>query len=153
MVGAGLRSFESVLPQNGTCAGLLAQRLHWQRCRRVAPAALVWLGAAIGAWAQSPSEQVTGPSQATTVPLSGRSAGGGSVSATQTTNPGGVNSIDSSSSTVTVTPPYNGSTPSGPASAEEVPLTLAKALELGFRYNLGSVQQPNAVLQAKGNAR
>ncbi len=149
-----MRLLESALPQNGICTGRAAQQLRWRRCGRVVPAGLLWLGAlwlgANGAWAQSPSEQVTGPTQATTVPISGRSAGGGAVTATQTTNPGGVNSITSSTSTVNIAPPYNGSTPSGPASAVEVPLTLAQALELGFKYNLGAVQQPNSVLQARG---
>ncbi len=94
-----------------------------------------------------------GPSTSVQVPLSGRSSsgGGGDVSVSQgTTNSGGGNTVNSINSSVTVTPPYTGSTPVGKASGQSIALTLSDALARGLRYNLGSIEQSNAVLQAQG---
>ncbi len=87
------------------------------------------------------------------VPLSGRpsTGGGGTVSITQaTTNSGGGNTVNTINSSVSVMAPYNGSTPVGKASGQTLALTLPNALALGLRYNLGAVEQSNAVLQAQG---
>ena len=94
---------------------------------------------------------VMGPTSAVQLPLSGSSAQAGGVSVTQgTASAGGGNSVDSINSTVTVTPPYSGSVPTGKASGQTLALTLANALALGLRYNLGAIEQADAVQQAKG---
>lgn len=115
--------------------------------------------AATGMWpssracAQSPASTVMGPTMSVQVPLSGRSStgGGGDVSVSQrTTNAGGGNSVNSINSSITVTTPYAGSTPVGKVSSQPLALTLSNALALGLRYNLGAIEQSNAVLQAQG---
>lgn len=105
--------------------------------------------------AQSPSEQVTGPTSATAVPLSGPGAqSGGAVTVMQgTTNAGGGNTVNSIQSSVTVQPPYNGSAPTGKASDTVLPLTLDEALTRGLRYNLGALEQSASVEQAQGQQR
>ncbi len=105
-----------------------------------------------GLRAQSPSEQVTGPTSATPVPLSGQSAAsGGAVAVTQgTTNAGGGNTVNSIQSTVTVMTPYNGSAAEGKATAETLALTLDDALKRGLRLNLGALEQSAAVQGAQG---
>ena len=102
--------------------------------------------------AQSPSEQVTGPTSATQVPLSGSAVqSGGAVTVVQgTTNAGGGNTVNSIQSTVSVLPPYNGSTPGGPVSGELLSLTLDEALKRGMRFNLGGIEQDASVQQAEG---
>ena len=102
--------------------------------------------------AQSPSEQVTGPTSATPVPLSGQGAQSGStVMVTQgTTNAGGGNTVDTIQSSVSVMTPYNGSAAEGKATNETLPLTLDEALKRGLRLNLGALEQSAAVQQAQG---
>lgn len=100
--------------------------------------------------AQSPASTVMGPTSATQQPLSAQQGQGG-VSVTQSTASssagGGVNSINS---TVNVMPPYSGSVANGKASDHALALTLADALALGLRYNLGAIEQTDAVQQAEG---
>lgn len=102
--------------------------------------------------AQSPSEQVTGPTSAIQVPLSGLSAtGAGAVAVTQgTTNAGGGNTVVSIQSSVGVQQPYNGSAAEGKASGQLLSLTLKDALDRGMHFNLGAIEQSNAVQQAQG---
>ena len=110
------------------------------------------IAAPLAMQAQSPSEMVTGPTSATSVPLSGQSAqSAGAVSVTQgTTNAGGGNTVNEIQSTVTLQAPYNGSTAEGKASADTLPLTLDDALKRGMRLNLGAIEQSTAVQQAQG---
>lgn len=102
--------------------------------------------------AQSPASTVIGPTTAAQVPLSGMQAQqAGAVSVTQNpTGSGGANNVNSLNSTVVVQPPYSGSVPSGKATGHDLALTLANALALGLRYNLGAIEQSNMVLQAEG---
>ncbi len=102
--------------------------------------------------AQSPSTTVTGPTPATPVPLSAPTASAsGSVSVMQaTSNAASGSTVNTVNTTVTVLPPYSGSTPSGEASSAALSLTLDHALAMGMKFNLGAVNQSNAVLQAKG---
>ncbi len=94
---------------------------------------------------------VAGPTSAVQLPLSGGGSQAGGVSVTQSpTGGGGGNSIDSITSTVTVMPPYSGSVPTGKASDRTLALSLANALALGLRYNLGAIEQADAVAQAQG---
>jgi hypothetical protein len=101
--------------------------------------------------AQSPSQMITGPSSTAPLPQSGRNGISNPVSVTQsTTNAGGGNTVNVINSSVIAQSPYNGSTPSGTATNREIPLTLARALMLGLRLNLGGIDQAQSVLQAKG---
>ncbi len=94
---------------------------------------------------------IANPSSATQLPLSGRSAGGGSVSTQQSiTNSGGTNSVNVLNSTVSPSGAYAGSIPNGRPIDTSRPLTLDDALALGMRNNLGPISQNNAVLQARG---
>ncbi len=117
---------------------------------RWAAALLGILPFAVAATAQSPSEQVTGPTSAAAVPLSGQAQSGSVVVTQGTTNSGGSNTVNTINSSVNVLPPYTGSTPGGKATGDVLPLTLGNALALGLRYNLGAIQQSNTVLQSQG---
>lgn len=106
---------------------------------------------AISARAQTPSEQVSGPSRPTQLPLSGATTPGDAVSVTQQTSaasaPGSSNVI---TSTINVRPPLAGSVPNGVAGKDVLSLTLNQALALGLRANLGAVEQNAAIQQAEG---
>ena len=122
------------------------------------PGARIWLAAgllfvtpAIVAVAQSPSQLTTGPSAVSQVPLSGRSTQPASVSVTQrTTNVGGGNSVNVVDSAVSVQAPFSGSTADGTSTGEVLSLTLHEALVRGLRFNLGTISQGAAVMQAQG---
>ena len=95
--------------------------------------------AAIGVAAQ-------GPSHATALPLSGRSAQNGAVQAQQVASPsGGTNTISSS---IQVTGNFSGSVPGAP-DADLAKLTLADALKLGLKNNLGTISSNNSVRAAR----
>ena len=102
--------------------------------------------------AQSPASMVTAPSTATQLPLSGQQGqGSAAVSIMQdTTTAGGANNVNSINTTISIMPPYTGSVPSGKISDRAVALTLANALALGLRYNLGTIEQNNSVQLAEG---
>ena len=85
------------------------------------------------------------------IPLSGRSAQGGSVNATQTAVPGTTSSVNTLNTTVQVQGPYQGSALSDkPFSGT---LGLRGAVERGLEYNLGAVGLNAAVRQAAGQTR
>ena len=110
------------------------------------------LAGAVCAGAQSASEMPVAPTRALQLPLSGRPVQPESPSVTQRTAPGGgsngsVNVIDSS---VTVPAPYNGSVASGTVTGTALELTLAQALAMGLRSNLGALTQSAAEQQAQG---
>lgn len=119
-----------------------------------------WIGLAAGllfatpatvAVAQTASQMTTGPSAASPVPLSGRSSQPGSVSITQrTTNVGGGNSVNVVDSTVDVQSSFSGSTAGGTSTGGVYALTLHEALARGLRFNLGTISQDTAVMQAQG---
>ena len=112
--------------------------------------ALVILGHA-ALRAQTPTEQITGPTSTTQLPLSGQGAQSGQVMVTQgTTNSGGGNTVNSITTSVTVQMPYNGSAAQGKATGEVLTLTLEEALKRGLRFNLGALEQEASVQQAKG---
>lgn len=100
---------------------------------------------------QSASETPINPTRAVQLPLSGRNSQAGQVMTTQqTTNAGGGNSVVSVDATVTVPPPYNGSAAAGKATQEVLPLTLAEALRIAFKANLGALSQSAMEEQARG---
>jgi outer membrane protein TolC len=115
---------------------------------------MVMLGAAVcsAAEGQSPSEMVTGPTRPTQVPLSGRESGsGGTVSVTQrTTNSGGGNTVNVINSSVTAQSPYDGSVPAPKLTDGVLSLTLADALSMGLRENLGALTESASIQQAQG---
>jgi outer membrane protein TolC len=102
---------------------------------------------------QAPAQQSGGspPSNATQLPLSGRTGQTGSVTTNQSTvNAGGASSVNLINSTVNVQGPYSGSIQNGKATSTPVSLTLAEAIGKGLQYNLGNVTSANGILQAQG---
>ena len=117
---------------------------------------LCLLGAALCArlcaGAQTASEMQVIPTRPLQLPLSGRPMPSGQVSVSQRTAAGGGSngSVDVIDSSVTVTAPYNGSVPAGPATGGELQLTLEQALAMGLRTNLGALSQSASEQQARG---
>ncbi len=93
-----------------------------------------------------------GSSQAAQLPLSGRSAQGGSAVATQTAVPGTTTSVNTLNSSVQVQGPFTGSTTAG-ATAFSGKLTLAEAVQRALAHNMGVAGLANAVRQAQGQER
>jgi len=95
----------------------------------------------------------TGPTegaQANPLPLSGRSGQTGSVRATQLPVPGTTTSVNTINPTVLVQGPYGGSA-QGPGNAlRSGMLSFREAIHRGLEYNLGAVDQMQAVRQAHG---
>ncbi|MBE7181145.1 MAG: TolC family protein, partial [Terriglobus roseus] len=115
-----------------------------------------WLWAALltttsVALAQTPTQQITGPTRPQPVPLSGRATPDNPVTATQQTAPasapGDVNVLQS---TVVVQGPYAGSRPEDKLAPGTLPLTLDAALKMALRNNLGRLSQDAGVQQAEG---
>jgi len=103
------------------------------------------------------SAQVSAPppptSQANALPLSGRSAQGGGVIASESPVPSTTTSVNTLNPTVSVQCAYGGSAISTAQLPVSGKLSLAEALHPGMRYNLGAVGMVQAVLQARGQAR
>jgi outer membrane protein TolC len=102
---------------------------------------------ATGAFAQG----AAGPaSQATPLPLSGRTAQGGSVLATQTAVPGASTSVNTVSPTIQVQGVFAGSVARYARQPISGALSLRDAVERGLEYNLGAVSVAQFVKQARG---
>jgi outer membrane protein TolC len=84
------------------------------------------------------------------VPLSGRTAPGGAVVATQTAAPGATGSVSTLNPSVQVQGAFNGSTRRGNQPPLAGPLSLQEALRRGVEYNLGTLNLARAVDQARG---
>jgi outer membrane protein TolC len=84
------------------------------------------------------------------VPLSGRTGQGGSVSATQTSIPGGTSSVDTLNPAIQVQGAFAGSRRGDPSAALGGGLSLQDALRRGLEYNLGALNLNEAVNQARG---
>lgn len=104
------------------------------------------LALAVPAFAQS-GQAAAVPMQ---VPPSGRSAPGGSVTATQSVLPGATASVDTLNPVIQVQGAFSGSTRSGEPAAPGRPLSLQEALRRGLEYNLGALNLGQAVEQARG---
>jgi len=90
-------------------------------------------------------------SVATQLPLSGRSANSGSVATTQTPIPGATTSVNTLNTTIQVSGPFAGSSPSNtPFSGK---LSFNEAIQRGLEFNLGATGQATAVLQARGQSK
>src|SRR5262245_23396983 len=106
--------------------------------RRNAIFLLITLMLAESAFAQLGSPPVLPqPSQASQIPLSGRSTQNGAVTAVQLPVPGTTNSVDTLNPSVLVQGPYTGSVPAGTAAPFDGTLSLRDAIERGIAYNLG----------------
>ena len=116
-----------------------------------APIALLCVSAGTRAAAQTPVQQLSGPTRPTPVPLSGRATPDNPVTVTQQTVPGSSgNSVNLLDDSVMVQGPYAGSVPAGKLTPDVLPLTLEQALKLGLRANLGAISQSAGVRQAEG---
>jgi outer membrane protein TolC len=90
--------------------------------------------------------------QANQLPLSGRSGQTGSVRAAELPVPGTTTSVNTINPTVQVLGPYGGST-QGPANAlRSGMLSFREAIQRGLEYNLGTIDQMQAVRQARGQS-
>jgi len=86
--------------------------------------------------------------QSAPLPLSGRTASGGTVVATQTPIPGAGGGVETLNPTVLVQGPFAGSLPST-RRAFTGPLTLRDAIDRALDYNLGAVSLSNIVRQSR----
>lgn len=109
------------------------------------------LGAAPAVRAQAPAPAAGVPTEVQ-LPLSGRTGEPGSVATVQNTLPGGVQTVNTLTSSVQVAGAYQGSVPLGKP-GPPFALSLAEALRRGLQYNLGNVGYENAVRQARGQRR
>jgi outer membrane protein TolC len=104
------------------------------------------------AFAQSAASQSQG-TQATQLPLSGRTSQSGSVTATQSSTPGVASTVNTLNPTVQVQGAYSGSTSGISNSPFSGELSLRDAIRRGLEYNLGAVGLAQAVRQAHGQTR
>ena len=118
---------------------ILTFTAHW-RSAQLLPVLLLFHGAAFG--------QNGNP-----LPLSGRPAGNGLVSSTQTAIPGTTTSVNTLNPAIEVQGPYAGSA----NGAEKLPfsgkLSLREAIQRGIAYNLGAIGLSQAVREAHGQSR
>src|ERR1700728_3193092 len=101
--------------------------------------------------AQIPSQSQG--TQATQLPLSGRTTQSGSVTATQSSTPGVATTVNTLNPTVQVQGAYLGSTSSVSNTPFSGKLSLRDAIRLGLEYNLGAVGLAQAVRHAHGQTR
>ena len=100
----------------------------------------------------SPSGQSQGTqaTQATQLPLSGRTAQSGSVTATESSIPGGTSTVNTLTPTIQVQGAYSGSISGFSNKPFSGKLSLREAVQRGLEYNLGAVGLAQAVRQAHG---
>ncbi len=114
----------------------------------------IFLLVSSAAWAQfGPPAGSSGSSVATQVPLSGRTAETGSVTATQSAVAGTTNSVNTINPSIQPAGPYTGSALSTTKMPFSGKLSLKEAIARGLEYNLGSVGLSVAMAQAHGEAR
>jgi outer membrane protein TolC len=91
-------------------------------------------------------------SVASQLPLSGRTAETGSATAAQTPIPGATTSVNAINTTVQVSGPYAGSSPSTLKRPFNGKLSFREAIQRALEFNLGSIGLSTAVRQARGQA-
>jgi outer membrane protein TolC len=96
---------------------------------------------------------VTPATQATPLPLSGRSSQTGGVAATEAPVPSTTASVNTLNPSVSIQGPYAGSVKSTAQLPFSGKLSLAEAIQRGTEYNLGAVGMNQALLQARSQAR
>jgi outer membrane protein TolC len=114
--------------------------------RKAAAIAIVACGMTVDLRAQAANAQI--PERAVQLPLSGRTGEPGAVVTVQNPVPGGVESVNTLSSSVQVQGAYQGSVPSGQAAGAPLTLSLDDAIRRGLQANLGNVGYQNATRQA-----
>jgi outer membrane protein TolC len=87
------------------------------------------------------------------LPLSGRPAGNGSVSSTQTAIPGTTASVNTLNPAIQVQGPYTGSANGAERKPFSGKLSLREAIQRGIAYNLGAVGLSQAVRESRGQSR
>ena len=87
------------------------------------------------------------------LPLSGRPAGNGSVSPTQTPIPGTTTSVRTLNPAIQVQGPYGGSANGVDKAPFSGKLSLREAIQRGISYNLGAIGLSQAVREAHGQSR
>src|SRR6266436_6023719 len=87
------------------------------------------------------------------LPLSGRPAGNGSVSSTQTAIPGTTTSVNTLNPAIQVQGPYAGSANGADKAPFSGKLSLREAIQCGIGYNLGAIGLSQAVREAHGQSR
>jgi outer membrane protein TolC len=102
--------------------------------------------------AQAAPSQSQG-AQATQLPLSGRTSQSGSVTASQSSTPGAMSTVNTLNPTVQVQGAYSGSTSGISNNPFSGKLSLRDAIHRGLEYNLGAVGVAQAVRQAHGQTR
>jgi outer membrane protein TolC len=91
--------------------------------------------------------------QATQLPLSGRTGQSGSVAATASPIAGTTNSVNTINPSVQVQGPYAGSIPSTVKTPFSGMLSLRDAVQRGLEFNLGTVGLTQAIRQSQGEVR
>jgi outer membrane protein TolC len=102
---------------------------------------------------ENASAQTSGQSQgtqATQLPLSGRTSQSGSVAATQSSTPGVTSTVDTLNPTIQVQGAYAGSVSGFSNKPFSGKLSLREAVQRGLEYNLGAVGLAQMVRQAHG---
>ncbi|MBV8729779.1 MAG: TolC family protein [Acidobacteriia bacterium] len=113
----------------------------------------------IGCWSAASLEAQAGagagaaPARAVQFPLSGQTGQPGAVSTVQNPLPGGVQSVNTLSSSVEVQGAYSGSVLSKQTPGALVELSLAEALRRGLESNLGTVGYQNTLAQARAQRK
>jgi outer membrane protein TolC len=92
-------------------------------------------------------------SEATQLPLSGRTANSGSVETGQTPIPGATTSVNTINTTVQVTGPFGGSSSSILNMPFSGTLSFSEAIQRGLEFNLGATGLATAVRQARGQSK
>jgi outer membrane protein TolC len=105
---------------------------------------IVWTFVAGGGagWAQFPGAAAPaspGSSSATILPASGRNNEAGSVSAVEQPVPGTTSSVNTLNTSIQISGPFSGSTPSTKDAPFNGKLSLADALQRGLGHNMGAI--------------
>jgi outer membrane protein TolC len=106
-----------------------------------------------GLRAQGPTGAQTQATQPIQLPLSGRPAQNGSVTASESPVPGTTTSVNTINATIQAQGPYSGSIRGFASRPFSGKLSFREAIERGLAYNLGEVGLLQAVNQAQGQAR
>jgi outer membrane protein TolC len=112
-----------------------------------------FLGVTVDAFSQIVAPVSSQGSQAATLPLSGRPAQGGSVTAVQAPVPGTTTSVNTINPSVLIQGPYTGSSSSTAEAPFNGKLSLRDSIERGIAYNLGPIGLNDLLRQARGQNR
>lgn len=115
------------------------------------PRRMLWslVFAAVVRGQTTPPEVVPPADRPLQLPLSGRTGQPGAVVTVQNPLPGGLQSVNTITSTVQVQGAYQGSVPSAATAGPAFALSLDDALRRGLQHNLGSVGFQNGLRQAE----